>query len=200
MAALDNLVFDNFTLSDKQNTLNVRLFDGAIRFAVFPKERVPGNNKPLLSISFDRKGQAYAGLMKVIDMATKGPLGTKVPMTRTEYNIQTRQRTPQWTITIEKDSDMCYWITLTVVKTNASFRFPIMASQSYTIGNEPASKAEYSALGLNMLVAWLKLAQRYAPLTAEKPGARGQGRSGFSGAPKAGQPAAQSVDPEDIPF
>ena len=43
MAALDNLVFRNYTLSDKQHTLNARLFNGAIGFSVFPRDRIPGS-------------------------------------------------------------------------------------------------------------------------------------------------------------
>jgi len=206
MAALDNLVFDNFSMSDKQNTLNVRLFNGAIGFSVFPKERIPGANKPLLGIQLDRKGQAFAGLMRIIDTVTKGSLGTKVPMTHTEFNPQTRTRSPVWTISLEKDSDMVYWIALTNIKTNASFRFQIMASQAYTIGNEPPSKADLSSLGLSMLVTWLKQAQQYAPLTANKPGPRGPGgmpqRGGY-GAPAAPVPAAAPAaggDDENMPF
>lgn len=205
MAALNELVFENFSLNDKQNTLNVRLYNGAIGFSVFPRERVPGApSKPLLGIQLDRKGQAYAGLMRIIDTVSKGPLGTKVPMTKTEFNPQTRSRNPVWTISFEKDSDMVYWISLTDIKTNASFRFQISASQSYTVGNEPPSKADLSSLALSMLVEWLKKANMYAPMTANKPGPRGPGGGqrpayGAPAAPVAAMPAAGGDD-ETMPF
>lgn len=198
MAALDNLVFRNYTISDKQNTLNVRLFNGAISFSVFPRERLPGANKPLLSANLDQGGQGYAGLMQMIETVTKGPLGTKVPMSRTEFSPQTKTRSIAWTISLEKDSDMCYWITLTDAKTNASFRFPFKASSSFTIGNEPPSKADLSSLGLKMFTMWLKQAQKYAPMTANKPQPRGGGynRGGAPAAPA----SAPAADPDDLPF
>lgn len=200
MAALDNLVFRNYTLNDKQHTLNARLFNGAIGFSVFPRERLPGANKPLLSIQLDQAGQGYLGLLKLIDMVTKGPLGTKVPMSKTDFNRQTNTRSTAWTISLEKDSDMCYWITLTDAKTNASFRFAFKASSSFTIGNEPPSKADMSSLGLNMFGSWLKQAQKYAPMTANKPMAKGQGGFQRGGGAPAAVPAAGSGDPDDLPF
>jgi len=199
MAALDNLVFRNYTLSDKQNTLNVRLFNGAISFSVFPRERLPGANKPLLSASLDQGGQGYIGLTNAIEMVSKGPLGTKVPMSKTEFNPQTKTRSIAWTISLEKDSDMCYWITLTDARTNASFRFAFKASSSFTVGNEPPSKADISSLGLKMFSMWLRQAQKYAPMTANKPQPKGQG--GYGRGAQVAPAVVSGGDPDEtMPF
>ena len=200
MAALNDLVFKNWSVSDKTNTLNVRLFRGVIGFSVFPKERVPGNNQPLASCNLDEKGEGYEALLDVIEQILKAPLGTKIPMSRTKFNPQTRQRTTTWVISFEKDQDMCYWITLTDCEKNASFRFPITISQAFTYGNDPISKAQRSATGMRAFVRWLKKADQYAPMTAEKAGPRGAGGPRPMAPAPTAAPAAGGGDPDDIPF
>lgn len=200
MAALNDLVFKNWSTSDKANTLNVRLFKGIIGFSVFPKERVPGNNQPLASCNLDEKGEGYEALIDVIEQVLKSPLGTKIPMSRTKFNPQTRQRTTSWVISFEKDQDMCYWITLTDCEKNASFRFPITISQTFTYGSDPLTKAQRSATGMKMLLHWLKKADQYAPLTAEKAGPRGVGGQRSPMPSQVSAPAVSSGDPDDIPF
>ena len=201
MAAMNDLVFKNWSVSDKTNTLNVRLFRGVIGFSVFPKQRVPGNNQPLCSCNLDERGEGYEALLDVIDQVLKAPLGTKIPMSRTKFEPQTRQRTTAWVISFEKDQDMCYWITLTDCEKNASFKFPISISQSFTYGNDAANKAQRSATGMRSLLRWLKNAYHYAPLTAEKAGPRGAGgpRPAAS-TPAPAAPAAGGGYSDDIPF
>ena len=96
---------------------------------------------------------------------------------------------------------MCYWITLTDCEKNASFKFPISISQSFTYGNDAANKAQRSATGMRSLLRWLKNAYHYAPLTAEKAGPRGTGGprpAAPTSAPAA--PAAGGGYSDDIPF
>lgn len=198
MAALNDLVFKNWSVSDKTNTLNVRLFRGIIGFSVFPKDRVPGQNQPLATCNLDEKGEGVESLLDVIDQVIKSPLGTKIPLSRTKYDPQSRTRNNIWVITFEKDQDMCYWITLTDCTKNASFRFPISISQNFTYGNDPISKAQRSATGMKVLKRWLNTAIQYAPATAEKAGPRGVG--GPRPSAPAAAPAAGGGDPDDIPF
>ena len=71
MAALNDLVFKNWSVSDKTNTLNVRLFRGIIGFSVFPKDRVPGQNQHLATCNLDEKGEGVESLLDVIDQVIK---------------------------------------------------------------------------------------------------------------------------------
>ncbi len=203
MGALKDLVFRSWSVSDRQNTLQAQLWNGTIGFAVFPRDRSQGG-RPLLKINLDQNDVGYIGLMSIIEKLKGSPLSTKIPMSRTEFNPQTKTRSNAWVITFEKDPDMIYKITLTDCKTNTTFTFPITVSQSIVIGSDPVDKAKQSALGLAVFKNWLERAHDYAPMTAERGqfgGNRGQG-GGRPGPTPAAAAVAPSVenDPEDLPF
>lgn len=202
MAALNELVFENFSVSDKTNTLNAQLWNGAIGFTVFSKDR-SGGGGPLLRINLDRKGHGYVKIMEVISELEKSPLGKKIPISKTEWDPQTRQRKNVWVISLEKDAEMVYKITLTDCRTNASFTFPITSSQSIISGSEPPNKAILSATGMNMFKAWLQQAHMYAPLTANKPQFNKGGGQRPAGGPTPSSAAVApqvASDPDNAPF
>lgn len=195
MSALPELNFKNYTLNSKEFSLQGRIFNGAIRFSVFPRQRVPGNNKPVLSINFDASNQAYVMLMSNIDQVRKSTTALKLPLVRNQFNPQTKTRSLEWVFTVEKDAELCYKITITDARTNVSHSFNVTASSNFSNGTDAApDKMKQSTIGLEMFIQWLKLAFEYAPLTADKgvPGQRGGG-----GAPRPA-PAAAPVD--DMPF
>lgn len=201
--AVQGIQFQTWKQNDKTNTLNARLFNGAVSFTVFPRERQPGApSKPLIKINFDQAGVGIQNFFKIADAVKKGTLGTKMPLARTQYDMQTRTRKNVWVITLEKDQEMCYRLTLTDCVTNASFSFIISNSASFQTGNEPVSKAELSAQGLENLLDWMRLAKMYAPMTSEpfKPGQRPGAGGGVQrpAAPSNGGMADTSGD--DMPF
>lgn len=201
--ATQNLNFRSWKQNDKANSLNARLYNGAVAFTVFPKEKAPGaSNKPLLSVKFDQDGIGIQNFFKIADMVKKGTIGTKVPMTRTQWDMATKTRKTIWVLTLEKDQEMCYRITLTDCATNATFSFPITNSASFQYGNEPVNKAELSAMGLENLLDWMRLAKMYAPQTIIPPDQLRGGRPSGGGyqAPVAAAPAAAAPSDETMPF
>ena len=193
MAAFENLEFPNWSTKTKEHTLNARIYNGAISFTVWPNDRSQGGGKPLASISWDKGGQGFVGFQKVYSDLVKSPLGTKIPMSRTKYNPQTRQVSNIWMMTFEKDQEMCYWVTLTdCEKGGTPYRFPIMAPKSILIGSEPPTKSGQSDMGMQIFVNWLKKADHYAPTTANKPTF---GKGGGQGPRPGATPAAAAVSP-----
>ena len=206
----NKLRFPNWSASDRQNTLTARLYNGSVGFTVFPRDRNAGR-EPLLRISFDRDGVALDSLLSMIDAIGKAPLGQKVSMSRTKYNPQTKTRSNMWVLTLGKDSDMCYSITITDAEKNVTFTFPIMLSQSILVGAEPPSKSELSSHAMKMFKKWLLRAEEYTPMTVEKPnfggnrgGAPRPTGSGYQ--PQNRIPANPAVAPsvaadsDDLPF
>lgn len=209
MAAFENLEFPQWSAKTKEHTLTGRIFNGAISFTVWPKERGASGGKPLASVTFDKGGQGYLSIMKLIAEISKAPLGTKMPMSKTNYNFQTKQVSNVWVLTMEKDSEMCWWITISDCEKGGGtpYRFPIMAPRTILIGSEPPSKAGQSDMGIHMFKNWLTEANHYAPTTANKQqfgkGGQGGGYQRPAGGPSpasATLSAAVASDTEDVPF
>lgn len=201
--------FPNWSASDRQNTLTGRLYNGMLGFTVFPRDRNAGR-EPLLRISFDKDGVGIEGLLELIDKIGKAPLGQKMQMSRTQFDPQTKTRNTQWVLALEKDNDMCYFITITDVAKNATYRFPITTSQSILVGAEPPTKSDLSSRGMRLFKKWLLRAEQDAPFTIDpdaqfggKGGSRPAG-GGYGGAPRTPTAAAVapsvSSDAEDVPF
>lgn len=202
--------FPNWTAQDRQYSLSARLYNGAVSFSVFPRDRNAGRD-PLARLALDKDGVALDRLIGMIDEIGKAPLGQKIPMTRTKYDPQSKTRSNQWVITLAKDNDMCYSITVTDAEKNATFTLPITVPQSILTGNEPPSKSELSARGMRLFKKWLLRAEEYAPMTVEKPnfgGARGPRPAGGGGGYQSQNRIPQQVnvapsvaaDEENLPF
>lgn len=203
--------FPNWQAQDRTNSMSARLFNGSVGFSVFPRDRNAGR-EPVLRISFDKDGVALQSLIDMIDAIGKAPLGQKMQMSRTQYDPQTKTRKTLWVLALEKDSEMCYHITITEVATNKMCKMPITVSQSVLVGSEQPSKSELSARGMKLFKKWLVRAEQFAPLTidptrqfgggGQRPGA--QRPSGYQAQGHVPQSPAVapsvSGDPEDIPF
>lgn len=207
--------YPTWSISDRQNKLTASLFNGGVSFAVYPRDRNAGRDA-IVRISLDKDGGGLVGLLDIIDQIGKAPLGQKVPMSRTQFDPATKTRKNLWVITIGKDNDMVYSITLTDCTTQKTVSMPIIASQSITIGNDPPSKSSLSALGMKLFKRWLIRAENNAPLTVDPDrqfgnrGGNGGGRSGgqsggYAGGGQPHIPSAPAVSPsmdadETMPF
>lgn len=205
--------YPSWSISDRQYKLTAQMFNGILGFSVYPRDRNAGRDA-IIRINFDKDGAGMTGFLDVIDQIAKAPLGQKIPFSRTQFDMATKTRKTMWVITLSKDNDMNYSITLTDCATQKTVTMPITASQSFTIGNEPPSKATLSAMGMRIFKRWLTRADSDVAFTVDPErqfgggngnggGNRPQNGGGYSQQPRT--PSAPAISPtmepdESMPF
>ena len=166
-----------FKLENRQTGESVvfKPFGGNIGVTVFGKERGQMPFKANLS------DYLLVGLNKVIETIKKAPPGHKIPIKKEKWDNETKTASIDWMITLSKDDKMVYHLILTnVADGGRQFDFVFRGQFGISIGSEPATDADKSALALEEFQLWLKNAALTKVFTDEKydPNRQGGGNRG----------------------
>lgn len=201
--AVQGFEVPGFSIQSKENSLRCTVNRGVINMAVFRRDQ---RGAPAVRITFDQSHAAYVQLLDAIGEVIKAPLNSKQSCGRHRFDPTTKRFIDLWNITIEKDSEMVYKITLTDIEHGgASATFVFRAIGGVFGGADPSNKSKDSLLGIKTFVNWLKMADSMRSLSYEKfdpNNRRGGSNSGNGGSAPAAAAVAPAVasDPDDLPF
>lgn len=201
--AVQGFEVPGFSIQSKENSLRCTVNRGVINMAVFRRDQ---RGAPAVRITFDQSHAAYVQLLDAIGEVIKAPLNSKQSCGRHRFDPTTKRFIDLWNITIEKDSEMVYKITLTDIEHGgASATFVFRAIGGVFGGADPSNKSKDSLLGIKTFVNWLKMADSMRSLSYEKfdpNNRRGGGNSGNGGSAPVAAAVAPAVasDPDDLPF
>lgn len=147
-------------------------------------------------------------LEKCIAKVAAGSPETKCSCQFHKYDRESRQFRIDSVIAIEKDSKQVYKMSFTDVTKQSTITFALMAPKTVSMGSEPLSEGNLSALKLETLKEWIINSKIWAPFTYQPPRDGGQrGGGGGYGRPSAPAPAPSAPsndgggsDPDDLPF
>lgn len=145
---------------------------------------------------------------KVIDKVVNGSPETKCSVQFQAYDRQSKQFRAETVFSFEKDSKQLYKISVTDCTKQQTFTFTLKASAAMSMGNEPFSEANLSAIKLESLKEWITSAKiwgpaTYVPFDRNKQGNRGgNGGGNYNRQPSNGGGTAEAAvnDDDALPF
>ena len=143
---------------------------------------------------------------KAIAKVMAGSPESKQSINFSKYDFNSKQFRLNGVFTFEKDSKQLYRITLTDCTTQTTVSFVLKAPATATLGPDPLSDSNLSALKVESLKAWLTSSKIWAPFTFVpqqngQGGRRGGGNGGQGGGQSYQQPSNPNAsDDSDLPF
>ena len=147
---------------------------------------------------------------KMINKVMAGSPETNGSVLLLKYDRDSKQYRTEGVISIEKDSKQVYKLSVTDTTKQQTCTFVLRAPSTVSMGDQPLSESNLSALKMETLKDWIINARIWAPMTYQPPrdGQGGGNRGGYGGGQRsqggggysAPAESAPSSDPEDLPF
>lgn len=102
-------------------------------------------------------------ITKVIQKIMAASPETKIAIKFDTFDRQSKQRRLDWVLTFEKDAKMCYRIHITDAAGGKTFVFGVRGPMDVSIGSDPMSDSDRSAIKMHDLISWIECARMWAP-------------------------------------
>lgn len=159
---LEGIRVKDWTQKDRQTNkvLAFSLWNGNISVQVYDAQNM--KNK---SFRKNLTDENVVVIEKLFNKVVAASPETKSSIQFTKYDPQSKQFKIDAVFTFEKDSKQCYRITVTDANTQSSNSFVLRASATMTMGSDPLSDANLSAIKLDTLKDWITNAKIWGPAT-----------------------------------
>jgi len=147
---MSELTFSPFRLkaSSGDVSLSVRVFQGTPRFSI--------NDNTTNKLAFDRplSGDKWTLVVRTLSKAPTLTPGNKSDLVFSVYNTTTKKIEHDWNFSIIKDERQCY--SIAIAWAGSRHIFPMRGVNNVSVGSDPMSEADRSALSLETLINFIK--------------------------------------------
>ena len=163
----------DWILKDRQtnNMFIMDAYNGAIQVKVRPVEK--GAQMIIRRTITMEKAHV---ITKVIQKIMAASPETKIAIKFDTFDRQSKQRRLDWVLTFEKDAKMCYRIHITDAVAGKTFVFGVRGPLDISVGTEPMSDSDRSAIKMHDLIAWIDCARMWAPAYTQPFNAQANGQ------------------------